>query len=61
MTVCESPKVTIFLLKMFCFIKISPCDHFHVIFVPDSLKKIHKEKQRGCPMLGANKYTHLYI
>ena len=22
---------------------------------------IHKEKQRGCPLLGANRYTHLYI
>ena len=21
---------------------------------------IHKEKQRGCPLLGANRYTHLY-
>ena len=21
----------------------------------------HKEKQRGCPLLGANKYTHIYI
>ena len=23
-------------------------------------KKIHKEKQRGCPLLGANRYTHIY-
>ena len=22
---------------------------------------IHKEKQRDCPLLGANKYTHIYI
>ena len=22
---------------------------------------IHKEKQRGCPLLGANRYTHIYI
>ena len=22
---------------------------------------IHKEKQRGCPLLGANKHTHKYI
>ena len=22
---------------------------------------IHKEKQRGCPLLGANRYTHVYI
>ena len=22
---------------------------------------IHKEKQRGCPLLGANRYTHTYI
>ena len=22
---------------------------------------IHKEKQRGCPLLGANKYIHIYI
>ena len=21
----------------------------------------HKEKQRGCPLLGANRYTHIYI
>ena len=24
-------------------------------------KKVHKEKQRGCPLLGANRYTHIYI
>ena len=24
-------------------------------------KNIHKEKQRGCPLLGANRYTHIYI
>ena len=22
---------------------------------------IHEEKQRGCPLLGANRYTHIYI
>ena len=22
---------------------------------------IHKEKQRGCPLLGGNRYTHIYI
>ena len=22
---------------------------------------IYKEKQRGCPLLGANRYTHIYI
>ena len=22
---------------------------------------IYKEKQRGCPLLGENKYTHIYI
>ena len=22
---------------------------------------IHKEKQRGCPLLGANRYTHIYF
>ena len=22
---------------------------------------IHKEKQRGCPLLGAYRYTHIYI
>ena len=22
---------------------------------------IHKEKQRGCPLLGSNRYTHIYI
>ena len=22
---------------------------------------IHKEKQRGCPLFGENKYTHIYI
>ena len=22
---------------------------------------IHKKKQRGCPLLGANRYTHIYI
>ena len=22
---------------------------------------LHKEKQRGCPLLGANKYTHIYV
>ena len=24
-------------------------------------ENIHKEKQRGCPLLGANRYTHIYI
>ena len=24
-------------------------------------KMIYKEKQRGSPLLGANKYTHIYI
>ena len=24
-------------------------------------KRIHKEKQRGCLLLGANKHTHIYI
>ena len=23
--------------------------------------RVHKEKQRGCPLLGANRYTHIYI
>ena len=36
-------------LKSFYFAKNS-----RVVF-------IHKEKQRGCPLLGANKYTHIYI
>ena len=22
---------------------------------------LHKEKQRGCPLLGANRCTHIYI
>ena len=22
---------------------------------------IYKEKQRGCPLLGANKHTHIYV
>ena len=26
-----------------------------------STKYIHREKQRGCPLLGANKYRHIYI
>ena len=24
-------------------------------------KLFHKKKQRGCPLLGANKYTYIYI
>ena len=24
-------------------------------------KCIYKEKHRGCPLLGENKYTHIYI
>ena len=24
-------------------------------------KFFYKEKQRGCPLLGANRYTHIYI
>ena len=25
------------------------------------IKINHKEKQRGCPLLGANRYTHIYV
>ena len=28
---------------------------------PETDPDIHKKKQRGCPLLGANRYTHIYI
>ena len=42
--------------------RLSPawCKQTHT-YIYNEYKFVYNENQRGCPLLGANKYTHIYI